>query len=60
MLVHYNGYLLQEEYRKEKIQWNVISFVDNQECLDLICKPPCGIVHILGDESNFPQVLSFS
>jgi len=45
----------QEEYRQEKIQWNVVSFVDNQECLDLICKPPFGIVHILGDESNFPQ-----
>ena len=34
----------------------MVSFVDNQECLDLICKPPFGIVHILGDESNFPQV----
>ncbi len=28
----------EEEYRKEKIDWASINFVDNQDCLDLIEK----------------------
>ncbi len=30
--------------------------MDNKSCIDLISKKPNGILHILDDESNFPQV----
>ena len=43
-------------YEEENIKFDGIEFEDNQACLDLIGKPPVGIIHILGDESNFPQV----
>lgn len=47
--------LEQEEYERERINWSKIDFSDNQPCLDLICKRPLGIFHILDDESNFPR-----
>lgn len=48
--------LEQEEYKAEGISWKAIEFRDNQPCLDLICKRPVGIFHLLDDESNFPKV----
>ncbi|XP_041473142.1 unconventional myosin-XV-like isoform X3 [Lytechinus variegatus] len=47
--------LEQLEYAKEKIEWQTITFVDNQPVLDLLAKRPTGILHILDDESNFPK-----
>ncbi|KAK6169157.1 hypothetical protein SNE40_020262 [Patella caerulea] len=47
--------LEQKEYIKEKIRWNHIEFKDNQPVIDLIATKPAGILHILDDESNFPQ-----
>jgi len=45
----------QEEYEKEKINWQNITFKDNQECLDLIEKRPVGILSYLDEECKFPQ-----
>lgn len=48
--------LEQEEYHREKIAWKNIDYLDNKACIDLICKKPNGILHILDDESSFPKV----
>ena len=48
--------LEQQEYSKEKIDWNQIEYSDNQPTIDLIAKKPVGILHVLDDESNFPKV----
>ena len=43
-------------YEEEKIDWTIIEFKDNQECLDLIeQKRPPGIIPILDEESKFPR-----
>jgi len=48
--------LEQKIYEEEKIDWTVIEFKDNQECLDLIeQKRPPGIIAILDEESRFPR-----
>ncbi|KAJ3044171.1 Unconventional myosin-VIIb [Rhizophlyctis rosea] len=47
--------LEQEEYEKEGIGWQVIEFVDNQACIDLISKKPLGLLSLLDEESNFPK-----
>ncbi|XP_060553902.1 unconventional myosin-XV-like isoform X5 [Ruditapes philippinarum] len=47
--------LEQKEYAKEKIDWTTIEYQDNQPVIDLIASKPAGILHILGDECNFPQ-----
>ena len=39
--------LEQEEYSTEGLNWNSISFRDNQPVIDLIGKKPFGILHIL-------------
>ena len=48
--------LEQAEYARERIDWTVIEFHDNQPTIDLVAKKPQGIIHILDDESNFPKV----
>lgn len=40
----------QAEYEREKIQWDFISFPDNQDCLDTIQSRPNGILSMLDDE----------
>lgn len=47
--------LEQAEYARERIDWTVIEFTDNQPTIELVAKKPNGIVHILDDESNFPK-----
>ena len=47
---------VQEEYSREKINWQMIEFNDNQACLDLINKKPMGIFQLLDEECNFPRV----
>jgi len=44
----------QEEYDREGIQWNFISFPDNQNVLDLIDKKGAGILNILDDQCRAP------
>lgn len=34
----------------------MIDYQDNQPVIDLIASKPAGIMHILDDECNFPQV----
>ncbi|XP_006866592.1 PREDICTED: unconventional myosin-IXa [Chrysochloris asiatica] len=47
--------LEQEEYRTEDISWHNIDYIDNTCCIDLISKKPTGLLHLLDEESNFPQ-----
>ncbi|KAI3380096.1 hypothetical protein SNEBB_010668 [Seison nebaliae] len=52
----------QKDYMREMIQWNEnrVSYTDNTGCLELLIGKPCGIFHILDDESNFPQSTDYS
>uniref|UniRef100_T1JBR9 Unconventional myosin-XV n=1 Tax=Strigamia maritima TaxID=126957 RepID=T1JBR9_STRMM len=52
--------LEQQEYAKEKIEWQTIAFQDNQPVINLISKKPVGILHLLDDESNFPKATDMS
>ncbi|XP_075415257.1 unconventional myosin-XV [Tenrec ecaudatus] len=45
----------QEEYIREKIDWQEITFADNQLCINLISLKPYGILRILDDQCCFPQ-----
>ncbi|XP_077174229.1 unconventional myosin-IXa isoform X3 [Paroedura picta] len=47
--------LEQEEYRLEGISWHNIDYIDNSGCINLISKKPTGLLHLLDEESNFPQ-----
>ncbi|KAJ3408544.1 cytochrome c oxidase subunit 1 [Chytridiales sp. JEL 0842] len=47
--------LEQEEYAKESITWEKVTFVDNQECLDLIEMRPSGILPMLDEETRVPK-----
>ncbi|XP_047623164.1 unconventional myosin-IXa isoform X5 [Phacochoerus africanus] len=47
--------LEQEEYRTEGISWHNIDYIDNTCCISLISKKPTGLLHLLDEESNFPQ-----
>ena len=45
----------QEEYEKEGINWETISFVDNQATLDLIAQKPMNILALVDEQSKFPK-----
>uniref|UniRef100_A0A8C9SPY2 Myosin XVA n=1 Tax=Scleropages formosus TaxID=113540 RepID=A0A8C9SPY2_SCLFO len=45
----------QDEYIREQVSWQEVSFSDNQVCIDLIASKPHGILRILDDQSCFPQ-----
>ncbi|KAJ7340311.1 hypothetical protein OS493_003044 [Desmophyllum pertusum] len=51
----------QDEYASENIRWADVPFFDNQPRLDLLAKPPYGLIHILADATGFPKAddLSF-
>ncbi len=53
--IHHIFKLEQEEYKKEKIDWSAITFVDNQECLELFEKRPIGLLSIMDEECRFPK-----
>ena len=40
----------QAEYEAEGIEWSSVTFIDNQECLDLIAKKPTGLLPLLDEE----------
>lgn len=46
----------QEEYNKEDIKWQHISFIDNQSVLDLLAQKPMNIIALVDEESRFPKV----
>lgn len=46
----------QEEYNKEDIKWQHISFVDNQNVLDTLAQKPMNIMALVDEESRFPKV----
>ena len=50
----------QAEYAKEKIEWNPITFLDNQPIIHMLFKKPVGVFHLLDDESNFPKATDIS
>ena len=50
----------QAEYAKEKIEWNPITFLDNQPIIHMLAKKPVGVFHLLDDESNFPKATDIS
>lgn len=47
----------QAEYEREAIDWSYITFVDNQDVLDLI-ERRMGILDILDEQCKFPRVCS--
>ena len=49
----------QAEYQREEIDWSYITFVDNQDVLDLIEKKPLGILDLLDEQCRFPRVSVF-
>jgi myosin-7 len=48
--------LEQEEYTREGINWQHMSFIDNQDILDLIGVKPINIMSLIDEESKFPKV----
>lgn len=57
---HFNQHVFkmeQAEYEREAIDWSYITFVDNQDVLDLIEKP-LGILDLLDEQCRFPRVNS--
>ncbi|ORY43349.1 hypothetical protein BCR33DRAFT_766571 [Rhizoclosmatium globosum] len=47
--------LEQEEYEREGINWEKISYEDNQACIDLIEAKPVGILAQLDEEGKLPR-----
>ncbi|XP_044074657.1 unconventional myosin-VIIb-like [Siniperca chuatsi] len=47
--------LEQEEYLKEDIVWNNITFSDNQNILDLLAGKSCNLLALIDEESHFPK-----
>ena len=43
------------EYEAEGIEWSSVSFVDNQECLDLVAKKPTGLLQLLDEECRYKK-----
>ena len=40
----------------EGIEWSTVSFVNNQECLDLVAKKPTGLLPLLDKECRYMYV----
>ena len=45
----------QEEYTKEGINWEKISFIDNQVTLNLIAQKPMNIIALIDEQTKFPK-----
>ncbi|XP_046852385.1 myosin-VIIa-like [Xenia sp. Carnegie-2017] len=47
--------LEQDHYDQEGIKWQHISFVDNQDILDMLGQKPMNIISLIDEESRFPK-----
>eukprot|EP00118_Oscarella_pearsei_P025773 m.308745 g.308745 ORF g.308745 m.308745 type:complete len:1237 (+) comp44674_c0_seq1:53-3763(+) len=45
----------QEIYKEEELNVEVVTFVDNQDCIDLIEAKSMGVIDLLDEESKLPQ-----
>ena len=45
----------QDEYTKEGINWEKISFIDNQATLNMIAQKPMNIIALIDEQSKFPK-----
>ena len=52
--------LEQQEYLKEKVEWQPLNYFDNHAIINLISKKTVGILSLLDDESNFPKATDHS
>ena len=48
--------LEQQEYLRQGVVWDNISFSDNKPTLDLLVLKPCNLLALINEESNFPKV----
>ncbi|CAH0557546.1 unnamed protein product [Brassicogethes aeneus] len=52
--------LEQQYYTNEGISWGNISFIDNQQVLDVLSVKPLNVMSLIDDESKFPKGTDFS
>ncbi|RZB66655.1 myosin-VIIa [Asbolus verrucosus] len=52
--------LEQDYYTKEGINWTKITFIDNQDVLDLIGMKPMNLMSLIDEESKFPKGTDFT
>eukprot|EP00697_Spironema_sp_BW2_P016732 gnl/Spiro4/8126_TR4286_c0_g1_i1.p1 gnl/Spiro4/8126_TR4286_c0_g1~~gnl/Spiro4/8126_TR4286_c0_g1_i1.p1 ORF type:complete len:1210 (+),score=449.32 gnl/Spiro4/8126_TR4286_c0_g1_i1:55-3684(+) len=55
---HFNMHtfkLEEEVYRNEQVRFTHVEFIDNQQCLDLIERPPIGVLPSLDEECIMPN-----
>ena len=45
----------QEEYREEQIKWSYVSFIDNQDVLEMIQQGPDGVLPLLDEQCRLPS-----
>ena len=43
----------QDEYISEGLQWDTVTFVDNESCLNLISGRPVGMINLLDEECRY-------
>lgn len=53
--VHHVFKLEQAEYEKEGVNWNKITFIDNQDIIDLIARARMSIISMIDEEMIVPQ-----
>lgn len=50
----------QEYYMKEGVNWKHISYIDNQEVLDMIGMKPMNLMSLIDEETKFPKGTDFT
>ena len=53
--VHHVFKLEQAEYEKEGVNWNKITFIDNQDIIDLLARGRMSIISMIDEEMIVPQ-----